>query len=191
MAFWNSGGGTDQQGAALNGVIDVIDAQHGRGMAQAAPVVNAPPDATCGLLCYTTSVLASHRSQPCSHDRRFPVTVLSGFLAAGKTTLLHNREGLLVAVIVNDISKLNIDADLMRAEGMACTDETLAKMSNGCICCTLRKDLLHEVRTLAQEGRFDYLLIEATGIRKTPASRHDVRIRRRPRRRLGGRGAAG
>ncbi|WP_265500429.1 GTP-binding protein [Paracoccus beibuensis] len=104
-----------------------------------------------------------------SQDRRLPVTVLSSFLGAGKTTLLNNvlnnRDGLRVAVIVNDMSEVNIDADLVRAEGgMAQTEETLVEMSNGCICCTLREDLLQEVRKLAQEGRFDYLLIESTGI---------------------------
>ncbi|WP_068496177.1 GTP-binding protein [Paenibacillus kribbensis] len=103
------------------------------------------------------------------NKKAIPVTVLSGYLGAGKTTILNhvlnNRDGMKVAVIVNDMSEVNIDAELVKKEGgLSRTEEKLVELSNGCICCTLREDLLLEVKKLAEQGEFDYILIESTGI---------------------------
>jgi len=110
-----------------------------------------------------------HHATPSSTDQRLPVTVLSGFLGAGKTTILNHllgtMHGMRIAVVVNDMSAINIDAHRVQdASAVARTDYSLVEMTNGCICCTLREDLLSEVTRLAAEGRFDYLLIESTGI---------------------------
>lgn len=116
-----------------------------------------------------TTILATELQKLVVMNNKLPVTVLSGFLGSGKTSLLnhilHNKDGLKVAVIVNDMSEVNVDSDLVKSENtLSRTEEKLVEMSNGCICCTLREDLMIEVERLSKENRFDYLLIESTGI---------------------------
>lgn len=137
---------------------------------ESASTESASTESGCTESASTESASNEPSSPDLARTQRLPVTVLSGFLGCGKTTLLNrilnNREGRRVAVIVNDMSEVNIDADLVRqgAASFSHTDETLVELTNGCICCTLRGDLLREVRRLAEMGRFDDLIIESTGI---------------------------
>jgi G3E family GTPase len=118
-----------------------------------------------GLVCKVSDVSAVHAA---AKDMRLPVTLLSGFLGSGKTTLLthilKNKAGLRCAVLVNDMGEINVDADLVRNGGLVQIEEDLVQLENGCICCTLRADLVVEVARLVRQNRFDYLVIESTGI---------------------------
>lgn len=134
------------------------------------------------MICYIVSIeeIKHYIMRATIANHRLPVTVLSGFLGAGKTTVLrqvlNNREGRRVAVIVNDMSEINVDASTVQNdEELNRSKEKLVEMRNGCICCTLREDLLLEVRRLADEGRFDYLLIESTGISEPLSEREHWR----------------